>query len=251
MSNPRKTIATLLIGGIGGFMAVSIMLPFFVKYNIAGMAVIFNKLVLPSQTVEPKVEASAIGAQKQNDFSFAIDKVEPSIVALQSFSGNNLTRSGSGIILTQDGLIGTINSLVPSVITYVQVIKDNKIYSGKIIFRSYNKNLALISISESNLRAIELKPKMPDLGQELLVFAKTISFGKDMPLVARAAVSQADGNAGLFKVHIAYDQFLFGSALVDDEGNFLGLVDFRNQKPIVITPKTIEEIVSLALTNGR
>lgn len=238
----------LLIGGLGGFLAGSIVLPLLIKTNFLGTAAIFNKLAFQAQTVVTKIEESPILIPQPNYFSDAIGKVESRVVAIQSFSGGTLVRSGSGIILTRDGIIGTLNSIVPSDAKIIQVIAGDKIYSGKIIFRNYNKNIAIISIAGSNFQAAGLKSELPALGQKLLVLAKTVGFGKSMPLVAEAIVSQADSNNEQFKINISYDQFLYGSAIIDNEASILGLLDFRNQKPLVITSELLADTLSAGLT---
>ena len=250
MSSPKQLLATLLVGGIGGLIAGVFVLPVLVRVNLFGTANLLNKLLPQTQTVITKVEEKPVFIPQPDYFSDAINKIEPRVVAIQSFSGGTLVRSGSGIVLTQDGLIGTLNSIVPPMLT-VQVSANGKIYSGKVVFRNYANNLAIISIGESGLEVAGLKSELPALGQNLLVFAKTVSFGQDKPLVAEALVSQTDTDRGLFKITIPYDQFLFGSVLIDDTGSVLGLLDFRTQKPAIIKAKALEESLSSALTKSK
>lgn len=245
---------TVLIAGttglVGGLIAGVFVLPFLVKGNLFGTAAIFNKLPNQSQTVITKIEEKPVFIPQPNYFSEATDKINPRVVAIQSFSGGILLRSGSGIILTQDGLIATLNSLVPANTQLVQVVNGNKIYSGRIVFRSYNKNLAIISIADSGLQTAKFKLESPALGQDILAFAKTVNFNKDSPLVTGALISQVNADSGQFKIIIPYDQFIYGSALINSQAEVLGLLDFRNQKPIVVTSKLIEETLSSALTKS-
>ena len=234
MSNWPKTLIILLVGFGGGLFG----------------SMIFNEIAQRDQNVVKKVEEKTVFIPQPDYFSEAITKIGPRVVAIQSFSGGTLVRSGSGVVLTQDGLIGTLNSIVPPLLT-LQVITNGKIYSGKVIFRNYTNNLAIISIGESGLEVAGLKSESPALGQNLLVFAKTVSFGQDKPLVAEALVSQTDTDGGLFKITIPYDQFLFGSVLIDDTSSVLGLLDFRNQKPLVMSTKLLEESLSKSLTKGK
>ncbi len=250
MSSQKQLLITLLIGGIGGLIAGIFMLPVVVRVNLFGTANVLSKLLPQAQTVTTKVEEKPIFIPQPDYFSKAIAKTEPKVVAIQSFSGGTLVRSGSGIVLTQDGLIATLNSLVPP-LQIVQVIISGKIYSGKVIFRNYAGNLAIVSIGESSLQAAELKSELPALGQKLLAFAKTANFGKDAPLVGEVLVSQTNTSKGEFKIAVPYDQFMFGSVLIDNFGIVLGLLDFRNQKPLVIASKLLEEALALALAKAK
>lgn len=250
MSNLKRFLLPALLGGMGGFIIGIVGLSIFVRYNFFGSAAIFTNVLPQEQNVVIKVEEKPVFIPQPDYFSDAINKIEPRVVAIQSFSGGTLVRSGSGVILTQDGLIGTLNSIVPPLLI-VQVSANGKIYSGKVVFRNYANNLAIISIGESGLEVAGLKSELPALGQNLLVFAKTVSFGQDKPLVAEALVSQTDTDRGLFKITIPYDQFLFGSVLIDDTGSVLGLLDFRTQKPAIIKAKALEESLSSALTKSK
>ena len=157
-------------------------------------------------------------------------------------------RSGRGIALTRDGLVMTVNSLVPTSAEIFQVSGGGKIYKAKVVFRDFAKNIALISVAEANFQVAKLKSDLPNLGQELLVFSKLISFGKENSLVERAVVSRRDESADTFDVSTPYDYRLYGSALVNWEGTVLALIDFKNQKPVVIPSKLIESTLNTHLS---
>lgn len=249
MLSLKRIFAILIIGGIGGILASGVLLPFLVRANLWGTASLLGKLMTRPETVITRVEKETIVIPQSDYFSEAIKKVEPSIVAVQSFSGGRLIRSGSGVALTRDGLIITVNSLVPASAEIFQVSGGGKIYKAKVISRDYAKNIAIISVPEASFQVARLKFDLPSLGQELLIFSKLVSLGKETPLVEKAIVSRTDGSGNTFEISAPYDYRLYGSALVEGEGTVLAIVDFKNQKPVVISSKLIENILNDYLTS--
>ena len=222
-------------------------MPVLVRINFLNVASILAGFSNKQQTVAPNAEEKTVLIPKSDYFSDAINKVNPSIVAIQSFYNGQLARHGSGIILTQDGLIATLNSLVPSYSSLFQVTQDGKIYKAKIIFRNYTKNVAIISIPETDLQVANLKPTSPNLGQDLLILSRLVNFSKDNPFVEEALVSQVSDN-GQFQISSQYNQDIYGAALMDNEGQIFGILDFGNQKPVIVTSEIIEGALTAALT---
>ncbi|MDO8676446.1 MAG: serine protease [Candidatus Azambacteria bacterium] len=253
MTISRKILMVGAAGVAGGLVSSLFVLPFLVRTNFLNTATVLSNLVVlsPTPIIEKTENNSAIITQL-NYFSEAINKIQPSIVAIQSFYGSTLIRYGSGIILTQDGLIATLNSIVPINAGVIQVTNAGKIYKAKVIFRDYNKNIAIISIAaEDNFQVVQLKSELPGLGQKLLIFAKMVDFSEDKPLIEEALVSQVDKNSNQFKLSLAYEPNFYGAALADNDGTILGLLDFRNQKPFVIMSKTMNDTLNTYLTNTR
>jgi hypothetical protein len=249
--NLKKILLVVIIGGISGILASGFLLPFLVRANLWGTASFFDKLANRPETVITRVEKETIVIPQSNYFSEAIKKAGPSIVAVQSFSGGRLIRSGSGVILTRDGLIATLNSLIPSGAYIFQVTGNGKIYKAKVVSRDYTKNIALISVAESDFQVAKLKSDLPSLGQELLIFSKLVNFGKETPLVERVTVSRIHEGDSAFEVSTPYDSQLYGSALVDGEGAILALVDFKNQKPVVLSSKFVGDFLNTYLASQR
>lgn len=247
MPGLKKFFSVLIIGGVSGILASGVLLPFLVRVNLWGTASFLDKLVSKPETVITRVEKETIIIPQSDYFSEAIKKIGPSIVAVQSFSGGQMIRSGSGVILTRDGLIATLNSLVPANAEIFQVTGGGKIYKAKVVSRDYTKNIALISVTESNFQVAKLKSDFPGLGRELLVFSKLVSFGKETSFVEKATVSRADESGGTFEISAPYDGRLYGSALADGEGAVLAIVDFKNQKPVVLSSKFVGDFLNTYL----
>lgn len=238
MSNLKQVFFVLVLSIIGGVAASVFIFPFLVRINFLNTAVILDKILKP-QTIT-QIQKETIVIPPSDYFSEAIKKVEPIVVGIQSFSQGQLIRSGSGIILTRDGLIATANSVVPLEAAVFQVVSAEKIFKAKVVFRDYAKNIALISVAEASFPVVKLKSDLPNLGQKLLIVSKLISFGKESSFVEEALVSQINKGDGTFKISASYDNKLFGSALIDGEGAVLGIIDFKSQKPVVIFSKLVE-----------
>lgn len=247
MLNPRQTFSILAVGIVGGLIAGILIFPLMVRVNFLNTAAIFDKILKP-QTVT-QVQKETIVIPPSDYFSEAIKKIEPSVVAIQSFSAGQIIRSGSGLVLTQDGLIATTTSVAPANAEIFQVFDGGKIYKAKIVFRDYANNIAIMSVPEADLRVAGFKSDLPNLGQELLVFSKLISFNKESPLIEEAITSRIDDSGNIFEISAPYDYRLYGSALVDGGGDVLGMIDFKSQKPVVIFSKLIEDALN-AYLNG-
>lgn len=237
-------------GVAGGLIAIIFIMPILLRVGFWNTtAILSGPTISPQPTKSVNSEPSV--TFQPNYFSQAINKIQPSAVAVQSFSGGTLIRYGSGIILTQDGLFATLNSIVPVNAGVIQVTNSGKIYKAKVVFRDYTKNIAIVSMAEeNNLQVVRLRLESPVLGQKLLVFAEAVDFSEDKPLINEALVSQVEKNSSQFKLALSYEPSFYGAAITDNEGMVLGLLDFRNQKPAVIMSKTLDNVLNAYLTNN-
>lgn len=248
----KSIFVFFVAGAIAGFFAGVIFVPSLIHSNFLHSANILSKLtgsyiqLTPTPTTTPSVSILL----RQDSFSEAAKNVQDSVVAIQSFNGNRVISSGSGIILTQDGLIGTVNSVVPTNAGIIQIIYSGKIYTAKVLFRDFASNFAIISFSADNPEIIGLKEELPVLGDELLIFSKLINFGKDEPYLIKTIVSQFNENNGVFKIQVQYDPKIIGSAIVDSDGLALGLLNFRNGQPEIIFSKQISDTLNKYLSGS-
>lgn len=244
----KKILVLLAAGGAGGILAVVFILPLLARVNFLSTTALLDKTLKPQTITHTQIQKETIIIPESDYFSEAIKKIEPSIVAIQSFSGGQLIRSGSGIVLTQDGLIATVNSVAPPQAEIFQVFNGGKIYKAKVVFRDYGKNIAIISVPEADFQVTRFKTDLPNLGQELLIFSKLVSFGRESPFVEEAVIARVDEGGNAFEISAPYDYRLYGSALMNGEGTVVGMIYFRNQKPVVIFSKLIEDTLNGYLT---
>lgn len=243
MEKFKNFLIAFIVGGLSGFMASILVLPFLIKTNFLNSAVILDKIVQPREIIT-KIEEKTVLVPRTEYFSGSISKLKNSVVAIESFNQNQLIRMGSGIVMTQDGLVLTLNSVVPAESTVIQVINSGKIVSAKVVLRDYINNLAIINIPENDLQAVRLKEDLPELTQNLAILSKFFELGKDFLLVNPALVSQIDSDKNTFKISAQYDENNYGAALIDNDGSVLGILDFKNFKPVLILPEVINRDLS-------
>lgn len=239
----------LILALLGGFLAGVLAWPAALRWNIFGTASLFNSIVQTHNTVT-KIEERTIVAPQAEYFASAIEKIRKQIVAVQSFSQGKLIRSGSGLILTQDGLIATVGSVVPSNAQIYQVSLEGKIYKARVVYRG-SDNFVLLSINENGLSAVQLETKLPKLGDNLLVFSRQTELGKDQPLLAPALVAQLDTDKNLIRLSLNYADNLFGAALLDQQGSVVGMIDFKSGQAVPLLAGNLSTQLNSYLAKAR
>ena len=236
-----KQLTALIVLTAAGFLAGVLFLPLSLRYNWLGSAALLSEAI-GGREVVTRVEERTTVVPKSDYFADAIEKVQGSVVAVQAFRQGALLRSGSGIVLTEDGLVATVNSVVPPEAKVFQVTKENRIYQASVIFRDYSKNLAVISVPGLNARAGQFKNATPQLADTLLVYSRQVRLGKDLAYIAGALASQVVADTE-FKISTAYYTALFGAAVVDTNGNILAMLDFKNGRPQAIAAPAVTAVL--------
>jgi len=207
----------LLLGIIGGFLYQAFLLPYlatnpyFEKFK-------FIKDFKDRQIIYPK---EVVIIKENSALEDAVGKVEKTVVGIKATKKNSQTIEGSGLILTSDGLVITLNSLLPE--GYIlNVSLDNESVPIQVLQRDAKQNLALAKIERNNLQTIGFA----DLGRTKLgerIFLVGAFFEKSgiKKTVNEGVVKSF--NESLIKTNIIEDANLAGSSLFDIEGNLLGL----------------------------
>lgn len=237
----------LIVGALAGLAANILVLPFLVRINFLNTAVILDKIIKPKEIIT-KVEEKMVLVPRTEYFSEAVSKVKNSVVAVESFNQGQLIRSGSGIVMTRDGLIFTLNNIVPPESTATQIIDSGHAVSAKVVFRDSINNIAIIDVAESDFQVVRLKEDLPELTQNLAVISKSLDFDKDQILFNQAVVSEVNPDKKLFKISIPYDQNIYGSAIVENNGAVLGILDFKNFRPSIVLARQINIDLNTYLT---
>lgn len=238
-------------GVAGGLIGAILIVPILARTNFLNTKGLLGALWFAPEAVVTRVEEKTIIVPRQDFFKEAIAKTSPSVVGIQSFAGGRLVRSGSGIVLTQDGLVVTLASLVPPEANFIQAVVNGNVYPVPVVSRDYRTNLAIVSIPASGLPVVRLKTDLPSLGQHLAALGKVITFGKDNSLVAEPLVSFINDNNKTFSIAMGFSNQLYGSALLDGEGAVSGLVDFRSQKPVAVFSSQIQSVLDSYLNKPK
>jgi len=233
----------LIIGGAGGILADQFLLPylstipFFSKIGFIEHAGNSTKIINPTEKIII-TENTAIEE--------AIDKIKPSLVAIQSYQNKRLIKQGTGFIMTSDGLIVTAADLVPAWADKYLVFRDNHSLTAQVIKIDLESNLALLKIGETNLSVVSLADlEEIHLGQRIVLVGVELIEENLNYFVNLGVIRSIKGET--LKINLTEENSLAnGSPLIGVKGEALGLylVDYKGLiKTIPINE--IKEFVSL------
>jgi len=142
MSKVYKLAIVFFVGIMGGVFADQIFWPYFIerplfyRYRLDQAPVYINK-------------TDQIYIQESVALENAAEKVEKSIAGIITESG----KRSSGVVITSDGLVLTLNSAIPAG-TEFDIFIDSKKSEFEVIRRDKENNLALIKIKSSNIATV-------------------------------------------------------------------------------------------------
>ncbi|MFA5387596.1 MAG: serine protease [Candidatus Paceibacterota bacterium] len=161
--------------------------------------------------------------QENNALKDSIQKVKSSVLGVKTVVGKK-TITGSGLILTSDGLAVTLAELVPSSGKNYFFI-DSQAVKGQVIKRDTDQNLALVKIEKNGLSAVgffmldQLK-----IGERIFLISQIFDAKTFLPdfSVNEGIVKSFNGEF-FVKTSIIETEESLGSPIFDLEGNVLGL----------------------------
>ncbi len=216
-----KIIAVFLIGVLGGIFADQVLLPYFYKNNPNQRPVYIN------ETKEIKIQENVVLTE-------AVEKVKNLVVGIKATKKSGAVITGSGLIISSDGLMVTLVSLAPSGAEVSLYLEDKKV-TGQVLKRDIQENLALIKISESNLPTAGFGDfNSVKLGQRVFLMAAVFENDETNKLVNEGVVKII--NKDYIKTNISESYSVLGSTLFDINGNILGLNFINNKKEIITMP---------------
>lgn len=216
-----KFIIILIIGGLGGIIADCFIMPYLANISfISGTK--FAQKIKSGTTIINKTEEIVI--TENTAAENAINKINSCLVVVQVSKGNKMVKQGSGVIVTNDGLILTANDLVSSGLYNYQVILSNgTLLDGKIIRRDISNNLALIKIEANNLSVISLGSlDSLHLGQMIILIGAQInqnSFYRFANIGTIRGVSDETLAINLDEINISAN----GGPLINIKGEMIGI----------------------------
>jgi len=174
LKNLLKIVIVFLIGAAGGVFADQFLWPFFIesplfyyKYQFAEGPIYLT-------------EKNEIAVQENVVLQDAVEKVEKAVVGITVKTKNGKNISGSGLVVTSDGLMVTLAELVPTDGTSTLFIGD-KSPEHEVLERDLEKNLALIKVEDGDLSTVGFA----DLGELRTgerVFLMGVVFDEKIPL---------------------------------------------------------------------
>ncbi len=230
--NVFKIIAIFIIGVVGGIFADQILWPYFIERPL------FYKYRLEQSPIYIN-ETKEITIQENIALRDAIEKVKNISIGMRSKTKAGKILEGSGVIVTSDGLIVTLNSLTPEG-SSVEIFLNGKKAVPKVLQRK--NNLALLKIEESNLPTVAFADfDKIRIGER--VFLLGIIFNKDQTsnIVNEGIIRFFDEKN--LQTNI-FEKNIEGSPLFNIEGQLVGLNTLDKEgKVVAISIKTISEFL--------
>jgi len=141
-----KIIAVFIIGTVGGIFADQILWPYFIERPL------FHQYRLeqtPIYVTEKK--ETTLYVQENLALRKTVEDVIPAVVGVKTKTTGGEVLKGSGLIVTSDGLIVTLASLVPKGSEFYFFV-DDKWPAYQILKRDLENDLALIKIERGGLK---------------------------------------------------------------------------------------------------
>jgi S1-C subfamily serine protease len=193
-----------------------------------------------SQASQPLRQVALQPVESPVDFRAASRKVTPSVVSVdrynrarRSFMDERVveaeTGTGSGVVLSENGIIVTNNHVVQQADRVRVRLSDGRGVDAKVLGTDPRSDLAVLKIEAKNLTPIELgTSKDVEVGQWVLAignpmgFDNTVSVGVVSSLKRNLPVGQS-GLVGAIQTDAAINPGNSGGALTNAQGQLIGI----------------------------
>lgn len=224
-----KIIFILICGVIGGILAQAFLLPFLAKYPY------FEKFEFVKQFKEREVvinKTEQIIVQENKALTEAVEKAEKTVAGVKTETKTKEILEGSGLIVTNDGLIITLAELVPTGSVFSFYLEDKKV-GFQILKR--DKNFALIKTEGQNLATAGFGDfNSVKLGQRVFLIGLIFEKGKAREIVNEGIVASISQD--FIQTNILEKENLKGSPLFDIEGRVVGINTVNEEGKISAIP---------------
>lgn len=160
----------------------------------------------------------------------AAEKVSPSVVNITAVGGNQMSRGGSGVIITPDGYILTNDHVVSGTTSVEVILHDGRVFSAQVVGTDPPTDTAVLRIMESGLPAARLgDSRSLKVGQLVVAignpfgFQYTVTAGVVSALgrTLRSRTGQLIEN--IIQTDAALNPGSSGGALVNSRGKVVGV----------------------------
>ena len=241
-----KILAVFVIGTVGGIFADQILWPYFIERPL------FHQYRLeqtPIYVTEKK--ETTLYIQENLALRKTVEDVIPAVVGVKTKTLGEEILKGSGLVVTSDGLIVTLASLVPKGSEFYFFV-DDKWPAYQILKRDLENDLALIKVEKGGLKT----RSFADLEKIKLaepVFLVGMNFDVAIPETATTTQSQflvppqqkvntgivTTFNETVIKTNISEKKEIEGSPLFNVEGKVVGLNFIDEDGKVSAVPITL------------
>lgn len=179
------------------------------------------------------------GVAQPFDFRLASKKVSPSVVSVDRYGHvqryfddegiETKTGTGSGVILSKDGVIVTNNHVVEGADKVAVRLSDGRTLDAKVIGTDPRADLAVIRVTAQNLTPIEVgKSADVQVGQWVLAVGNPLGFDNTVSVGVVSSLKRnlPVGGSGLvdaIQTDAAINPGNSGGALTDAQGRLIGI----------------------------
>jgi S1-C subfamily serine protease len=176
------------------------------------------------------------------DIHALIDKVGPSVVSIEIDQGTNRVAAGSGVVVSDDGLIVTNAHVVSLTDQFGRTLRNASVKVrladgtervAKILGTEPDKDIALVKVEDaSGLKAAEIGDSNAlQVGDDVVALGNALNLGPT-PTVTRGIISAKDRElevdagltlVGLLQTDAAINHGNSGGALVNASGQVIGI----------------------------
>ena len=182
----------------------------------------------PTQAASAAAPVHTTTVIKESDeISSAIQKSLPSIVRLYSSDGSAFL--GLGVIIDKSGTIVTDIAAVGDASDASFKVNNGASIKAAVTTRDAGNALAFLSVATSSISTstpafvpIGLSAAQASLGETVILLAGTNSTWVGSGLVS-SVVSGSDATPSLVKTNISGDNVIYGSPIIDTDGNLVGI----------------------------
>ena len=236
-------LLVFVLGGIAGILGSQILLPWLANFSP------FNKIgwvcrVKEGTTIINRTERVVVTPDAA--YQDAIAKLSNSVVAVrterQAGGKTDVLAEGTGFVLTGDGLIVTVNNLLPKGANRVIIIRNNQEFEAITVKEDDGNNLVLLKIADNNLPVVALGDRSNlKLGETVFLIGSQALAGEYNRFVSLGFVRSVLPEIG---VNFSENQLANGGPLVNIKGEVLGscLVD-KTGRVNVVTEDKIRQLM--------
>lgn len=194
----------------------------------------------------PPVTAPGAGKLAQSgtplDIHALIAKVGPSVVSIEIFQGTNRVAAGSGVVVSDDGLIVTNAHVVSLTDQFGRTLRNPSVKirlsdgterTAKILGSQPDNDIALVKVDDTaSLKAAEIGDSdVLQVGDDVVAIGNALDLG-NTPTVTKGIISakdrelEVDANltlTGLLQTDAAINHGNSGGALVNASGQVIGI----------------------------
>jgi serine protease Do len=165
------------------------------------------------------------GSEPLPDFVAVVEKVKPSVVAIQTDVG-----AGSGWIIREDGIIVSNNHVVSGAETIVITLDDGRTFTAQEVRTDSLTDLAVVTVDAEDLPAAEIgNCEQLQVGQPVAAIGNALGLGIRMTggWISRLAVSSSQTLDNLIETDAAINPGNSGGPLVNMSGEVIGITSVK------------------------